>query len=59
MGFMLASVGRDSFNGAVVSDDGIGALDDVIGFFIEVKIVGSNASVDTGLVKVTFNHCEE
>lgn len=41
------------------SDDGVGALDDVVGFFIEVEVVGSDSSVDTGFVEVTVDHGEE
>ena len=41
------------------SDDGVGALDDVVGFFIEVEVVGSDSGVDTGFVEVTIDHGEE
>ena len=41
------------------SDDGVGALDDVVGFFIEVEVVGSDSGVDAGFVEVAIDHGEE
>lgn len=41
------------------SDDGIGALDDVVRFFIEVEVVGSDSGMDAGLIEVTIDHGEE
>jgi len=56
---MLASVSRDSLNGSVFSDDGVSTFDDVIRFFIEVEIIRSDSSVDTGFIEVVLDHCEE
>jgi len=63
---MLASVSSDGFNRTVfyivkrnTSDDWIGAFKNVIRFFIEVEIIGSDTSVNTGFVKIALNHFEE
>lgn len=56
---MLASVGGDGLNFSVVSDEWVSAFDNIIGFFIEVKIVGSDSGVDAGLIEVALDHFEE
>jgi len=56
---MLASVSRDGLNFSVFSDDWIGAFDDVIRFFIEVEIIRSDSSVNTGFIEIVLDHSEE
>ena len=41
------------------SDNGVGALDYVIGFFIKVEVIRSDSSVDACLVEVTVDHGKE
>lgn len=45
--------------GAGTSDEGNGALDYTFCFFIEVEPVGSDSSVESGLIEETFDHFEE
>lgn len=45
--------------GRGTSDDGVGALDDVIRFFIKVEVIRSDSSVDACLIEVTVDHGEE
>lgn len=41
------------------SDDWIGAFDDVIRFFIEVEIIRSDSSMNTGFIEIVLDHSEE
>ena len=45
--------------GRGTSDDGVGALDDVIRFFIKVEVIRSDSSVDACLIEVTVDHGKE
>lgn len=56
---MLASVSRDGLNCSVFSDNWISAFDYVIRFFIEVEIIRSDSSVNTGFIEIVLDHGEE
>jgi hypothetical protein len=45
--------------GGGTSDEGDGALDDALGFFVEIETIGADAGVHGGFVEETFHHFEE
>lgn len=59
MCLVLASIGRDNFDGAVISNQSEVELDNVVGTFVEVENIGANVGVLARIVKIALDHVQE
>ena len=59
MGFVLAPICGYHFDGSIISVEGEGEFDGVVGLFIEISEVGLDVRMLAGFFKIGLNIIEE